>query len=163
MPIIVVKTVKGAVLTSDEQKRELLKKMIEMGGSDLHITTNSAPRVRVHGRLRPLDMPPLTAADTSGPANLLVRPRILDQPRSQTAQVGDTVTFSISAEGVGTLSYRWRRNGRIIPGQTSSTLVMPSVQLSEAGTYSVTVTHTLPAGICGIQSSNAVLTVSQGP
>ena len=27
---------------------ELLKKMIEMGGSDLHITTNSAPRVRVH-------------------------------------------------------------------------------------------------------------------
>src|SRR3989475_5733328 len=43
---------------------ELLKKMIEMGGSDLHITTNSAPRVRVHGRLRPLDMPPLTATDT---------------------------------------------------------------------------------------------------
>src|SRR6058998_346185 len=43
---------------------ELLKKMIEMGGSDLHITTNSAPRVRVHGRLRPLDMRALTAADT---------------------------------------------------------------------------------------------------
>src|SRR6266567_4364856 len=43
---------------------ELLKKMIEMGGSDLHITTNSPPRVRVHGRLRPLEMPPLSAADT---------------------------------------------------------------------------------------------------
>ncbi len=43
---------------------DLLKKMIEMGGSDLHITTNSAPRVRVHGKLRPLDMPPLTASDT---------------------------------------------------------------------------------------------------
>src|SRR3981081_4019252 len=43
---------------------ELLKKMIELGGSDLHITTNSAPRVRVHGKLRPLDMPPLTASDT---------------------------------------------------------------------------------------------------
>src|SRR5207244_1772089 len=42
---------------------ELLKKMIEMGGSDLHITTNSAPRVRVDGRLRPLVMAPLTAAD----------------------------------------------------------------------------------------------------
>src|SRR5258708_5933954 len=42
---------------------ELLKKMIEMGGSDLHITTTSAPRVRVHGHLRALDMPPLTAAD----------------------------------------------------------------------------------------------------
>jgi twitching motility protein PilT len=43
---------------------ELLKKMIELGGSDLHLSTNSAPRVRVHGKLRPLDMPPLTAADT---------------------------------------------------------------------------------------------------
>ncbi len=43
---------------------ELLKKMIEMCGSDLHLSTNSAPRVRVHGKLRPLDMPPLTAADT---------------------------------------------------------------------------------------------------
>src|ERR1700691_409066 len=43
---------------------ELLQKMIELGGSDLHLTTNSAPRVRVHGRLRPLDMAPLTAADT---------------------------------------------------------------------------------------------------
>ena len=43
---------------------ELLKKMIEMGGSDLHLSTNSPPRVRVHGKLRPLDMPPLTAADT---------------------------------------------------------------------------------------------------
>src|ERR1700749_313601 len=44
--------------------REVLEKMIEMGGSRLHINTNSAPRVRVHGKLRPLDMPPMTAADT---------------------------------------------------------------------------------------------------
>src|SRR5260370_2588888 len=43
---------------------ELLKKMIDLGGSDLHITTNSPPRVRVHGKLRPMDMAPLTAADT---------------------------------------------------------------------------------------------------
>src|SRR6202007_3088863 len=43
---------------------ELLKKMLEMSGSDLHLSTNSAPRVRVHGKLKPLDMPPLTAADT---------------------------------------------------------------------------------------------------
>src|ERR687887_1945729 len=43
---------------------ELLKTMLEMGGSDLHITTNSPPQIRVHGHLRPLDMPPLTPADT---------------------------------------------------------------------------------------------------
>ncbi len=43
---------------------ELLKKMLEMSGSDLHITTNSPPQVRVHGHLTPLDLPPLTAAET---------------------------------------------------------------------------------------------------
>jgi len=43
---------------------ELLRKMIEHGGSDLHITTNSAPMVRVHGVLRPLEYSELTPAET---------------------------------------------------------------------------------------------------
>ncbi len=43
---------------------ELLRKMIELGGSDLHITTSSSPMVRVHGHLRPLDYPELTPAET---------------------------------------------------------------------------------------------------
>ena len=44
---------------------DLLKRMVEMGGSDLHITTNSPPRVRVHGELKPLeDLANLTPADT---------------------------------------------------------------------------------------------------
>ncbi len=43
---------------------ELLKKMLDMSGSDLHITTNSPPQVRVHGHLNPLDMPPLAPAET---------------------------------------------------------------------------------------------------
>src|SRR5436853_960441 len=43
---------------------DLLRKMLEMSGSDRHITTNSPPQVRVHGHLHPLDMPPLTPAET---------------------------------------------------------------------------------------------------
>src|SRR5882672_2094680 len=43
---------------------DLLRKMLEMSGSDLHITTNSPPQVRVHGHLQPLDMPVLTPAET---------------------------------------------------------------------------------------------------
>jgi twitching motility protein PilT len=43
---------------------DLLKKMLEMGGSDLHITTNSPPQIRVHGHLTPLDLPPLQPAET---------------------------------------------------------------------------------------------------
>ncbi|HVH88833.1 MAG TPA: type IV pilus twitching motility protein PilT [Terriglobales bacterium] len=43
---------------------DLLKKMLELGGSDLHISTNSAPQVRVHGHLQPLDLPMLTPSET---------------------------------------------------------------------------------------------------
>ncbi|MBN2431854.1 MAG: type IV pilus twitching motility protein PilT [Acidobacteria bacterium] len=43
---------------------ELLRKLKELGGSDLHVTTGSPPQVRIDGRLRPLDMPPLSAAET---------------------------------------------------------------------------------------------------
>src|SRR6059036_1395369 len=34
---------------------ELLHRLSELGGSDLHITTGTAPLVRVHGEIRPLD------------------------------------------------------------------------------------------------------------
>jgi twitching motility protein PilT len=43
---------------------QLLKTMLEMGGSDLHVTNNSPPQVRVDGQLRALDMPPLSAVET---------------------------------------------------------------------------------------------------
>jgi len=44
---------------------ELLKKMTDAGGSDLHLTTNSPPQVRVHGHLAPLPgYVDMTAADT---------------------------------------------------------------------------------------------------
>jgi twitching motility protein PilT len=43
---------------------DLLKVMIEKGASDLHITTGSPPRLRVDGKLIPLDHPPLTPAET---------------------------------------------------------------------------------------------------
>lgn len=43
---------------------QLLKIMIEKGASDLHITTGSPPQYRIDGRLTPLNMPQLTAAET---------------------------------------------------------------------------------------------------
>src|SRR5919199_2760229 len=44
---------------------ELLKKLAEFGGSDLHITTNTPPQIRVDGHLRPLEgYKVLTSSDT---------------------------------------------------------------------------------------------------
>src|SRR5207253_4633674 len=61
----------GHFMTGQEQSQDplslsdLLKKLIEMGGSDLHLTTNTPPQVRVDGHLRPIEgIRTLTSADT---------------------------------------------------------------------------------------------------
>ena len=43
---------------------ELLNTLVAANGSDLHLTTNTPPQIRVHGKLQVLDLPPLGAADT---------------------------------------------------------------------------------------------------
>ena len=43
---------------------ELLKTLVDNSGSDLHLTTQTPPQIRVHGKLQVLDLPPLGAADT---------------------------------------------------------------------------------------------------
>ncbi|MGE4545144.1 MAG: type IV pilus twitching motility protein PilT [Pedobacter sp.] len=44
--------------------RDLLKTMVEMGASDLHITTGAPPQVRVDGQVTGLKHPPLQPAET---------------------------------------------------------------------------------------------------
>ncbi len=43
---------------------QLLKTLVDQGGTDLHITTNSPPQIRIDGKMVPLQVPPLTAPET---------------------------------------------------------------------------------------------------
>jgi twitching motility protein PilT len=43
---------------------QLLKILVESNGSDLHITTNTPPQIRVDGKMTPLDFPPMNQVDT---------------------------------------------------------------------------------------------------
>ena len=43
---------------------ELLTTLVQMNGSDLHLTVDTPPQVRVHGHLQRLDQPMLTPAET---------------------------------------------------------------------------------------------------
>ncbi len=43
---------------------QLLKILVESNGSDLHITTNSPPQMRVDGHLMPMDFPPMNQVET---------------------------------------------------------------------------------------------------
>jgi twitching motility protein PilT len=43
---------------------DLLKMMVDLNGSDLHITTATPPQIRVHGHLQRVQMPDMTPAET---------------------------------------------------------------------------------------------------
>ncbi|MCK4764092.1 MAG: type IV pilus twitching motility protein PilT [Candidatus Aminicenantes bacterium] len=43
---------------------QLLKILVDEGGTDLHITTNSPPIIRVHGKLKRIEQPPMSPAET---------------------------------------------------------------------------------------------------
>jgi twitching motility protein PilT len=43
---------------------QLLKILVESNGSDLHITTNTPPQIRVDGKMTPMDFPPLNQVET---------------------------------------------------------------------------------------------------
>ncbi len=43
---------------------QLLQTMIDKGASDLHITTGTPPQLRIDGQLVPMNLPPLSAAET---------------------------------------------------------------------------------------------------
>lgn len=81
-------------------------------------------------------------------------PLITTQPASRTVLTGANVTFSVSANGTG-LTYQWQFNGADLPGQTASSLVIPSADWQHTGVYTVRVSNSGGS----ILSANAVLVV----
>ena len=86
-----------------------------------------------------------------------VAPTITTPPQSQTVDAGANVTFSVQATGTPPPTYQWTRDGSPIVGATSSSLSLPNVQASDAGSYAVMVSV---AGAGSVTSSAATLTVN---
>jgi uncharacterized protein (TIGR02145 family)/uncharacterized repeat protein (TIGR02543 family) len=57
-------------------------------------------------------------------------PAISAHPQSQTIEVGQGVTFTVTASGFGTLSYQWRENGKNITGANNASYKISSVTTS---------------------------------
>jgi hypothetical protein len=67
-------------------------------------------------------------------------PRVLQVSESCLVNVGADVKLEVGAEGGGaTLSYVWKRAGKVLPGVQTSSYTLNSVQTSQAGIYSVEV------------------------
>lgn len=65
--------------------------------------------------------------------------RITRQPEAQLVVQGQPVSLVVAAEGSGTLTYQWRKEGVAIAGATASTYAIANAQPQHAGSYSVAV------------------------
>jgi hypothetical protein len=87
-------------------------------------------------------------------------PFILVQPSNESVNSGQTAIFSVDVSGLAPLYYQWMFNQtNVLAGATNSTLVLPSAQTNQAGTYQVQVTNSLG----GTNSRLATLMVNPGP
>jgi hypothetical protein len=66
-------------------------------------------------------------------------PTIVTQPVGKTPSEGTQLVLSVTASGVGTLTYQWQLNQQNIPGATSSSLLVSAVRSSANGRYRVIV------------------------
>jgi len=73
-----------------------LRALVESGGSDLHCKTGSPPRVRIDGRLRRLQAPDLTPADTEGMVQQVLRGDLIEEFRKS-----NEADFAYSLPGLG--------------------------------------------------------------
>ncbi len=99
---------------------------------------------------------------TSPPAQLsvVVPAGITAGPASQVATNGDTVNFSVAAQGTTPLGYQWYfQQTQALAGATGSVLSLNGVTTNQAGSYAVVVTN----AYASVTSAPALLTVVAPP
>src|SRR5215467_2082805 len=75
---------------------ELLKTMVDLGGSDLHIATQTPPQIRVNGRLQRTQVPELTPAETK---NLVYS--VLTDSQKKRFEESMELDFSFGVKAIG--------------------------------------------------------------
>jgi hypothetical protein len=85
-------------------------------------------------------------AVTNVPAQLTVTdsaPFLSPDLSDRVAIANTSVTLGGTIYGTGPMIYQWRKNGTNVPAATNATLVFGSIQLSDAGTFSVSASNAL--------------------
>jgi hypothetical protein len=80
---------------------------------------------------------------TSSAAALVVPtpPTITTAPVGSNKVVGESFTVTVAVDGTAPFSYQWAKDGSSISGATSASFVIPTLTISDAGSYTVTVTN----------------------
>ncbi|WP_285575487.1 kelch repeat-containing protein [Geothrix limicola] len=87
-------------------------------------------------------------------------PAFATQPASQTVNVGQAATFTVTAAGFAPFTYQWRRDGVPIPAATGATYTTAATtQADDGATFSVLLTNRLGS----VASNSCALTVQWPP
>ncbi len=88
-------------------------------------------------------------------------PVFVTQPAPASVVLGASASFSAYAVGTAPISYQWTKDGGLVTNATatSTTLIVPNVQFSDAGNYALVASNSI--GVT--TSSNATLTVLFNP
>lgn len=102
---------------------------------------------------------------SSNVKTITINPRIVNHPTAQTVNAGQTATFTVTAEGSGTLYYTWYRNQSLVHGPvTANYYVTPQLtpeynnSESSPSSYYCEVSSNI-AGTSPAQSNSAILIV----
>jgi hypothetical protein len=87
---------------------------------------------------------------------VLTAPTIVTQPASQSVPAGSPAGFMVVASGTPNPSYQWYFNGNAIPGGTNPSYEIESVEVGNAGSYTVVVSNSQGS----VTSAAATLVVS---
>ncbi len=92
-------------------------------------------------------------------AEIAAAPFIRGAPRDKHAALGETVRFSVHAEGPGELRYRWFKDNHPLENETKPELTLHNIAAHDAGTYFVEVSNEV-RGIRTVRSRPATLQVT---
>ena len=124
---------------------------LDLGGLTYTLVSTSSPNELTAGE----SGDSLTVIATYG--STCQPPTISAEPASQTVTYGESVTFTVGAEGTAPLVYQWYKAGELIQDATLDTYNIHAVVVADSGFYTATVRND-----CGSAPSDpAQLTVSQ--
>ncbi|MDZ4745942.1 MAG: choice-of-anchor D domain-containing protein [bacterium] len=96
----------------------------------------------------------LSVSSTPVRVNVVKTPTFSTQPVSKDVNVGQPLTLTLAASDASII--KWYKDGKLVVGQTGTTLTIPSASLSDAGYYNATVSN----ACSGISSAYARVTVT---
>jgi hypothetical protein len=88
-------------------------------------------------------------------ANPVSNVQVMVNP-SGNISAGESVTFTVTADGTGPLFYQWRKGGLNLDGQTANSYSINSASDANNGDYDVVVTNS----VSSVPSAPTTLTVS---